>query len=306
MKAVLKETRAKTVVLAAASHFESTREQAFAVNVTGTRAVVDACRAAGVRRFVYTSSTSAIFDGRDLIDAKEDAPYVQESNVQSYYGLSKAKGEIICMDANGKDGMFTTAIRPASFTGPGDTTVIPQAIGVLKSHQAFVQIGDDKTVCDWDSVHNVNYGIILAIEKLLDPMHPSKPGPAAGEIFHITCEEPYSVFEYLRKLWYEYNRYKAWYILVIPYWAAYILSVMNEFFSRILGLKPAGLTRDTLIYATVSRHHNIDKAKRLLGYKPIQSVDEHLKEALDWYKEQEAEQRLAKARARMAKKAKRE
>ena len=116
--ALLSQTGAKTVILAAASHFESTREEAFRVNVTGTQTVVDACRQAGVKRFVYTSSTAAIFAGKSLLDAKEDeTPYVTEENLQSYYGLSKAKGEIITMQANGKDGMYTTAIRPASFTG---------------------------------------------------------------------------------------------------------------------------------------------------------------------------------------------
>lgn len=299
MRSVLQETGAKTVVLAAASHFESTREQAFRVNVTGTQTVINACRQARVRRFVYVSTTAAIFTEVPLLDAREDSPYVQDNTARSFYGLSKAKGELICMDANGKDGMHTTAVRPASFTGPGDTTVIPQAIHVLKSHHAFIQIGDDKTVCDWDSVHNVSLGTILAMEKLLDPVDHTKAGVAAGEIFHISCEEPYSVFEYMRKIWFEYNGYKARYNLVIPYYLAWLLSVINEAFCWIVGAKPAGLTRATVVYATASRHHNIDKAKRLLGYKPIQTVDEHLKEAVSWYKEEEAKQRLAKAKAKM-------
>ena len=36
------------------------------VNVDGTAHVVEACLAAGVRRLVYTSSASVVFDGRDL------------------------------------------------------------------------------------------------------------------------------------------------------------------------------------------------------------------------------------------------
>ena len=46
-----------------------------AVNVAGTRNVIDACMAGGVRRLVYTSSASVVFDGRDLVGGDERAPY---------------------------------------------------------------------------------------------------------------------------------------------------------------------------------------------------------------------------------------
>ena len=45
------------------------------VNVKGTQNIIDACISQGVARLVYTSSASVVFDGRDLINANEDAPY---------------------------------------------------------------------------------------------------------------------------------------------------------------------------------------------------------------------------------------
>ena len=89
--------------------------------------------------------------------------------------------------------------------------------------------------------------------------------------------------------------------IVIPYWLAFLIAVVNEALFRAAGRKPTGLTRDTLIYATASRHHNIDKAKKLLGYEPVQNVEDHAKEAVGWYREEEAKERLAKAKAKMAK-----
>ena len=41
------------------------REEFFSINVGGTENLLDAARAAGVKRFVYTSSPSATFDGSD-------------------------------------------------------------------------------------------------------------------------------------------------------------------------------------------------------------------------------------------------
>ena len=45
------------------------------VNVKGTKNIIDACASQGVSRLVYTSSASVVFDGRDLINVNEDAPY---------------------------------------------------------------------------------------------------------------------------------------------------------------------------------------------------------------------------------------
>ena len=45
------------------------------VNVKGTQNIIDACVSQGVARLVYTSSASVVFDGRDLVNVNEDAPY---------------------------------------------------------------------------------------------------------------------------------------------------------------------------------------------------------------------------------------
>jgi nucleoside-diphosphate-sugar epimerase len=45
------------------------------VNVEGTRNVIKACNESGVRALIYTSSASVIYDGGDLVNANEKAPY---------------------------------------------------------------------------------------------------------------------------------------------------------------------------------------------------------------------------------------
>ena len=52
------------------------RERVFSINVGGTDAVIDACRAAGVKRLVYTSSANVAID-RELIEADESVGYAQ-------------------------------------------------------------------------------------------------------------------------------------------------------------------------------------------------------------------------------------
>jgi sterol-4alpha-carboxylate 3-dehydrogenase (decarboxylating) len=101
----------------AASHFESSREDAWAVNVHGTRALIRACQDTGVKRFIYTSSTAVYFDGSDLIGVKESDPLPKEENLVSVYGASKAEGERIALGANGHKGMYTCALRLSGIIG---------------------------------------------------------------------------------------------------------------------------------------------------------------------------------------------
>ncbi len=61
------------------------------INVGGTASVLAGCRAHGVRRVVYVSSPSVVFDGRDHVLLREDAPYPRR--FASVYSLTKKLGE---------------------------------------------------------------------------------------------------------------------------------------------------------------------------------------------------------------------
>lgn len=47
----------------------------FRVNVEGTRNIIGACKEAGVRALIYTSSASVIYNGGNLVNANEETPY---------------------------------------------------------------------------------------------------------------------------------------------------------------------------------------------------------------------------------------
>ena len=50
-------------------------------------------------------------------DGREDMEYPQPHQFPSYYSASKAEGEKLIMQANGKNGLYTTAIRPSGMIG---------------------------------------------------------------------------------------------------------------------------------------------------------------------------------------------
>lgn len=95
-----------------------------AVNVGGTRNVVEACKSAGVRKLVFTSSASVVFTGEDLIYADERLPFPEQ--VFDTYSDTKGQAEALVLEANTPDdeetgvpktGLRTAAIRPAGIFG---------------------------------------------------------------------------------------------------------------------------------------------------------------------------------------------
>jgi len=85
------------------------------VNVDGTNAVIAAAVELGIRKLVFTSSAGVVFNGTDLIDVDERLPYPEKPF--DAYNESKAKAEQAVLEANGKGGLLTIALRPAGIFG---------------------------------------------------------------------------------------------------------------------------------------------------------------------------------------------
>ncbi|MCC6985381.1 MAG: NAD-dependent epimerase/dehydratase family protein, partial [Anaerolineales bacterium] len=99
------------------------REEAWRVNVLGTRRVLDAAIQAGAKRFVHISSLAAMrFNIEDQAD--ESAPVMPTGNP---YVDTKIASEHVVLSAHAKGEMNCTIIRPADIYGPGSRpwTIIP-------------------------------------------------------------------------------------------------------------------------------------------------------------------------------------
>lgn len=97
-----------------------------ATNVDGTRRVLDAARAAGVARLVFTGTPSATFDGRDVEGGTEaTCPYPERFG--SPYAATKAEAERLVLAANGPT-FATTALRPHLVYGPEEPHMLPRVV----------------------------------------------------------------------------------------------------------------------------------------------------------------------------------
>ena len=87
-------------------------------NVEGTRAVVRAAGAAGVRRVVYTSSAATIGEARGTV-ATEASPH--RGGFLSHYERSKFDAERVALSTAAEAGVELVCVNPASVQGPGRT-----------------------------------------------------------------------------------------------------------------------------------------------------------------------------------------
>ena len=155
-------------------------EEYRSANIEGTRNVLAACRAHGIRKLVYTSSPSVVFDGRDADGIDESAPYPKRFD--SHYSATKAVAEEMVLAADGPQ-LATVALRPHLLWGPGDTQITPRIVAKAgrgpAAHRNRAQAGGPTYISDAAEAH------LLAAERpgLPAPGRPIiSPGPRPGII----------------------------------------------------------------------------------------------------------------------------
>jgi nucleoside-diphosphate-sugar epimerase len=130
------------------------------VNVDGTKMVLAASRAAGVRRVVHVGTEAALLHGQPLVMADERTPLALHS--PSPYPATKAEAEAAVVSANG-DGLETIVVRPRFVWGPGDTTLMPVMIELVESGR-FRWIGGGGHLTSTTHVDNCVAGLVLAAD----------------------------------------------------------------------------------------------------------------------------------------------
>lgn len=90
-----------------------------ATNVLGTRHVVQAALQAGVRRLVFTSTTSTIGASDDATRQSDESCQLAGFRARSPYAQTKQAAEALVLSANAQ-GIETLVVNPAEVIGPFD------------------------------------------------------------------------------------------------------------------------------------------------------------------------------------------
>ncbi|OGN88397.1 MAG: hypothetical protein A2X23_05385 [Chloroflexi bacterium GWC2_73_18] len=146
----------------------------FEVNVTQTLGLLEAARAAGVRRFVFASSSAA---------AGNHEPPIDESVLPhpiSPYGASKLAGEAFCQAYAAAFGIAACALRFSNVYGPRSlhkSSVVANWFRAALAGRPVIIYGDGEQSRDLIHVDDISLAILAALERPADAV--------AGEIFQV-------------------------------------------------------------------------------------------------------------------------
>ena len=140
------------------------------VNVGGTLNMLDASKEAGVKRFVFASSSSIYGDTPELPKHEGMTP-----NPLSPYSVSKLAGEKYCRVFAKVYGLHTVALRYFNVFGPRQdpnsqySAVIPKFVKMISNDERPTIYGDGKQTRDFTYVANVVEANLLAATKECEP-----------------------------------------------------------------------------------------------------------------------------------------
>ena len=230
-------------------------------NVQGTQRLLDLSLAAAVSRFIFIGTEAVCFDGSDLLNIDESAPYATHAHYE--YTRTKAEAERRVLAAN--SAAFTTlSIRPRLVWGPGDQTILPTLLDALRKGQfAWLSGGQQQT--SHTHIANLVQAVELALTK-----------GRGGEAYFVTDDETHSMRDFL-------TRYLSTQGVQVPDKSmpaklVRLLAWLTETSWRLLfkGSTPP-LIRLQVDMFSASITLNISKAKRELGYSPVVSVQEGMR-----------------------------
>lgn len=240
----------------------------FRCNVEGTRNVLAACRARGVRRLVYTSSPSVVFDGRDMEGVNESAPYAR--HFESPYPATKAQAERLVLEADGTE-LATTALRPHLIWGPGDNHLIPRLLARARAGR-LRRIGRTDHLVDSIYIDNAAEAHLLAADRLA-----LGPGsPVRGKAYFLSQGEPWPLWKLINGILAAAGLPPV--TRTVPRGAALLAGSLLERVYRTLGRSDEPpMTRFLANQLSTAHWFDISASERDFGYRPTVSIDEGLR-----------------------------
>ena len=247
----------------------------YRINVDGTRNVIDACVKNNVKKLIYTSSPSVVYDGTSKEMADESAPYPER--FLNPYSETKAEAEKMVLDENSKGNLLTVSLRPHLIWGPEDTNLIPRLLERALKGRLFI-VGNGKNYADLTYVENAALAQLKASEAL-------KEGSlVCGKAYFITNDEPVLLWEFINRILEGTGLDMV--ERRLPFKAAYMLGASIEsVYSLLMINREPVMTRFLASQLATTHTYSVAKAKDELGYIPQVSMDEGLEKLFSYLKQ---------------------
>jgi nucleoside-diphosphate-sugar epimerase len=250
-------------------------QEFYAANVLGTRHVIDACHQHGIRRLVYTSSPSVVFDGSDMEGVNESVPYPEQ--FKAFYPETKAEAEQLVLQANDKQ-LATVALRPHLIWGPEDNHLVPRILD-RGARGALRRIGRRDSLADTIYIDNAATAHLQAADQL------DIGSVVAGKVYFLSQGEPLPIWEIVDRIL-DAGGIAPVSGTISPQ-LAYAIGWTLEKFYTLLNIKgEPRMTRFVASELSTAHWFDISAAQNDFGYNPKVSFDEGMQRLKSWLTEQ--------------------
>ncbi|QIN77707.1 NAD-dependent epimerase/dehydratase family protein [Rubrobacter marinus] len=222
------------------------------INVGGTRRLAEACAAAGVRRLVFVSSVKAVGEGAPVAYDEETPRRPEDA-----YGVSKMEAEDALAEVSARTGLEAVTLRPPLVYGPGVKANFRMLMGLVRKGMPL-PLGLVRNERSMVYVRNLTATISHCLQ------HPA----AAGHDFFVADGESPSTRELVTRMGRLMKRPARLVPVPVP-----LLRLGGRATGR------SGQVDRLVGSLTVSTA----KIRRLLGWTPRFSLDDGLRETVDWY-----------------------
>lgn len=221
-------------------------------NITGFLAMLTAAKDAGIKRFVYASSSSVYGDSAELPKVEE-----RTGNLLSPYAAMKMADELYAGVFARTYGIETIGLRYFNVFGRRQdpngayAAVIPKWVGSLLSNEEVYINGDGETSRDFTYIDNVIQMNLLA--------GTTDNVKAFGEAFNVAVGGRNTLNE--------------------------LYGIINQELAQYIDgfkVRPA-IYRDFRAGDIRHSNANIAKAQTMVGYAPTHTIEQGMKEAIAWY-----------------------
>ena len=239
-----------------------TDEDILSTDVDGTRNLLEAARKAGIERFVHISSTA-------VYGIPDHHPLYEDDKLDGVgpYGKAKIMAEEVCLEYR-RMWMCVSIIRPKSFVGPERLGVFALFYDWAKDGHGFPMIGNGKNRYQLLDVEDLCEAIwrCMTLEK-----------EKVNDTFNIGAKE----FKTMKEDYQAVLDAAGYGKKIVPFPAAPVILALR--FLEALKLSPLY----KWVYETASKDSfvSIEKAEKVLGYKPKFSNQDALVRNFKWYLE---------------------
>jgi dihydroflavonol-4-reductase len=242
-------------------------KEMYAVNVEGSRRLLTAAAAAGVRRVIYTSTVGALGNPGDGTPGTEETP-VTLAEMVGHYKRSKFMAEQVALEF-AHQGLPVVVVNPSTPVGPWDSRPTPTGQMIVDFLQGRLPAYLD-TGLNLIHVRDVARGHLLA--------------EAQGQVGekYILGNENLSLSQILKMLAEITGRPAPW--VKLPYWPVLGLAYVNEFWANHISRRPPRMPVTAIKMAKKYMYFDNSKALSRLGLT-LTPVRVALQEAVDWFRE---------------------